>query len=124
LGGLALGLALFLPLYALRAMGAGDVKLLAMVGAFVGPNDIWQTALASLFVGGALAVIYVFFKGTVRRLMQNLSTLFRQSVISTMVGSMPSLRVDASQTAGRLPYAVAIALGTIIFLFLRTFAII
>lgn len=124
ISGLALGLILFLPLYALRAMGAGDVKLLAMVGAFLGPNDIWQTALASLFVGGALAILYVLFKGRVRRLMQNLAVMFHQSVINTMVGSMPSLRIESSLSAGRLPYGVAIALGTIIFLFLRTFAFI
>src|ERR1700751_1600311 len=36
--GLLTGGGLFLPLYLLRGMGAGDVKLMAMVGAFVGPE--------------------------------------------------------------------------------------
>ncbi|MEG0884092.1 MAG: prepilin peptidase, partial [Janthinobacterium sp.] len=40
LGGLALGLALLLPMYMLRALGAGDVKLMAMVGAFIGPQQV------------------------------------------------------------------------------------
>src|SRR4051812_31541587 len=39
LAGLAVGLLLFFPLYLMRAMGAGDVKLLAMVGTFLGPLD-------------------------------------------------------------------------------------
>ncbi len=38
LAGLGLGLLIMLPLYMLRALGAGDVKLMAMVGAFLGPN--------------------------------------------------------------------------------------
>ena len=39
LGGLALGLLLFLPIYLLRGMGAGDVKLLAALGAWLGPGE-------------------------------------------------------------------------------------
>src|SRR4051812_28866469 len=40
--GFGLGFALYFPLYLLRARGAGDVKLLAAVGAIVGPaNCLW-----------------------------------------------------------------------------------
>jgi prepilin peptidase CpaA len=55
LGGLALGLAIFLPLYLLRAMGAGDVKLMAMAGAFLGYAAIAEAALWVLLTGGVLA---------------------------------------------------------------------
>jgi len=124
LAGMALGLVLFLPLYVLRAMGAGDVKLLAMVGAFVGASDVWRMALASLLVGGILAIIYVLMKGTAQRLYRNLFTLFHSSIISTLNGSAPNLRVSTSESAGRLPYGVAIALGSIGFLILRQFGFI
>ena len=45
--GLLLGFALFIPFYAAKAMAAGDVKLMGMIGAFVG----WQGSLLTLFLG-------------------------------------------------------------------------
>src|SRR5688572_30590119 len=80
LAGLGLGLLLFLPLYLLRVMGAGDVKLLSMVGAFLGPDDIVGAALASLLVGGALAIVFVLMRGTAMRMVQNLMWIFRLGI--------------------------------------------
>jgi prepilin peptidase CpaA len=55
LGGLGLGLACLLPFYLLRAMGAGDVKLMAMVGAFLGPADLLGAVVFTFLAGGAMA---------------------------------------------------------------------
>ena len=124
LAGLGLGLALFLPLYLLRAMGAGDVKLLAMCGAFLGPNEIWRAALVILITGGLLGVVFVLAKGSALRMVQNLTTLFRVGALDTMTGAVPSLRIPAGVTAGRLPYGVAIAGGTTLYLVLHQLAFI
>lgn len=56
LAGLATGLLLFLPMYLARGMGAGDIKLMAAVGAFAGPGLALQIALASCIAGGALSL--------------------------------------------------------------------
>jgi len=40
LAGLFLGALLFFPMFALRGMGAGDVKLLAAIGAWLGPGQV------------------------------------------------------------------------------------
>lgn len=57
-GGLAVGLVSFLPLYALRLMGAGDVKMMATCGACIGPALAWHAALLALMLGGVLAVLW------------------------------------------------------------------
>ena len=124
LAGLGAGLFLFLPLYLLRAMGAGDVKLLAMCGAFLGPNEIWRAALVILITGGLLGVVFVLAKGSALRMVQNLTTLFRVGALDTMTGAVPSLRIPARESAGRLPYGVAIALGTAAYLVLQQLAFI
>src|SRR5258706_16246014 len=53
--GLAVGFSIFIPLYALRAMGAGDVKLMAMVGSFLGASAAFSAALLTFLAGGCLA---------------------------------------------------------------------
>ena len=113
LGGLGLGLLLFLPLYLLRAMGAGDVKLLAMVGAFLGPKETFYAALASMIVGGVISILYVLARGTALRMWRNLTSLLQLGFLGAMSGSAPSLRITPEASAGRLPYGVAIAIGTI-----------
>ncbi len=57
LGGLALGLALMLPGHLIGATGAGDVKLFAAAGAFVGPAHILTAFLYTALAGGAIAIV-------------------------------------------------------------------
>jgi len=119
LGGVLVGLGLFLPLYLLRAMGAGDVKLLAMVGAFLGPTDTFRVALATMIIGGVMAIVFVVLKGTVGRLAQNLRSLFQVGLLDVLVGRAPDLQLAPSLSAGRLPYGVAISAGTMGYLVAR-----
>ncbi len=122
LTGLSLGLLLLLPLYLLRIMGAGDVKLLAMVGAFVGQDDIFWVFLYTLIAGGLLALIFSLWQGALRRMLDNI-TLTCLLALSTPKSEWfkgnSSFSVDASQSAGKLPYALAITVGTGFFLILK-----
>ena len=118
LGGLALGLALFLPIYLLRAMGAGDVKLMAMAGAFLGYPAIFEAALWVLLTGGALALVFALRRGVARRMAVNLREMFYSAAASVHIRSVPDFSTGP-QTAARLPYAVAIALGVAAFLLAR-----
>jgi len=118
LGGLALGLAAFLPMYLLRAMGAGDVKLMAMTGAFLGYPAVLEAALWVLLTGGALALVFALRRGVARRMAGNLREMLFSAAASVQIRTLPDFSAGP-QTAARLPYAVAIALGVAAFLLAR-----
>ncbi|HEY0843232.1 A24 family peptidase [Methylotenera sp.] len=113
--GLVIGMALFLPLYWLRAMGAGDVKLMGMVGAFLGPNDVLGAVLATLLAGGVLALFVVMWSKQLRPMLQNVKLIFYGSAVKLSTGQAP-LVDDLPVSVGKLPYAVAIGLGTFAYL--------
>lgn len=113
LSGLLVGLLLFLPLYLVRAMGAGDVKLLAMIGTFLGPIETFYAALASMIVGGVLSVMLVLARGRMLHMLQNVGSLFHFGLLGVASGSTSGPRIAPEASAGKLPYGVAIAIGTI-----------
>ncbi|MBV7545223.1 prepilin peptidase [Pseudomonas sp. PDM26] len=100
-----IGFAVFLPMYALGGMAAGDVKLMAMVGCFFTPYDALWTALFSLTAGGLCGVLIILFRG------QLLQTLARYWLI---LGARTYLAPAEDEVAGKpFPYSVAILLGTL-----------
>lgn len=112
LAAMALGLGLLLPMYMLRALGAGDVKLMAMVGAFVGPQQVLSATLLTLLAGGVLAALVAASQGVLRQTLLNSYCMLLHSVMRGMGGG--NARLDAPPAAtGKLPYAIAIAAGTI-----------
>jgi prepilin peptidase CpaA len=119
LAGLGLGLVILLPMYVLRAMAAGDLKLMAMIGAFLGPNAIIGTILTTFIVGGVLSLVVVVRKRTAGVLIDNLRTMLTGSFIkAAFLHQLPTIDA-ASITAGKMPYGVAIALGTFIYIALE-----
>jgi len=83
LAGATVGLLLFLPFYVLGGMAAGDVKLAAMAGSFVGPWQALQLSLLSALAGGVLALCWL------------------------QLARWRGVKVQG------MPYAVAIAVGTL-----------
>ena len=104
------GLALFLPLYALRAMGAGDVKLLAMLGVWLGPSSVAWTALWTLLAGGVLALVVALWSGVLRQVCINIYVMLSTSVLHGHSRHRLAI-VAPAETTGQLPYSVAIACG-------------
>lgn len=103
--GLSIGFAVFLPLYALGGMAAGDVKLMAMVGAFLTPSSALWAALFSLIAGGLCGFLLVLLRG------QLLQTLGRYGL---MFKARAYLAPAADEVAGKpFPYSAAILLGTL-----------
>jgi prepilin peptidase CpaA len=119
--GIGLGLACLLPFYLLRAMGAGDVKLMAMVGAFLGPSDVLGAVVFTFLAGGAMALAVATHTHAWSQLGQNLRIMLLGGLINAGTGKAPTLEAPA-QSAGSVPYGVAIAFGTFAWVLWRAFA--
>jgi prepilin peptidase CpaA len=113
LKGIAVGFALLLPLYLVRATGAGDVKLMAMVGAYLGPWGVASAVLLSFIAGGVLALAVVLAKGALGQLFANLRTMLFGALVSAMTTGKTTITAPAA-SVGKLPYGVAIAIGTVV----------
>lgn len=104
--GALLGLGIFFPFWLLRLLGAGDVKLLAAVGAFAGPEAFANIALFVFFAGGILALLHIFTFRSGRIVLQNTWLAISQ----LRQTDRPAFDIR-TQTVWRMPYAVAIAAG-------------
>ena len=110
LAGLGVGLALPMPLYAMRVMGAGDVKLLGAAGAFLGPHGALIAGLMTLVAGAVLGVVYIAWHFVRRVLARTLPKIFARRSKAAAEPCADEIPV----TKRGLPYAPAIATGAAI----------
>ena len=120
-GGFVTGLLLWLPFHALRWIGAGDVKLAAACGAWLGFHGVLRAALVTAIVGGALALCMLVWQRRAQHIAADMILL-----ASTIRRKPTALRIrpDATSvpTAQLLPYGVALAIGALAVGWLRAFA--
>jgi prepilin peptidase CpaA len=110
LAGCALAFVLMFMLHIFGAMGAGDVKLFAAIGAVTGAQLVLPTFLVVLLTGGVLAVVSIIRAGVVMTTMQRVL----QILVGLLPGwEMPKFAVPSDRTH-TIPYGVAITLGSII----------
>ncbi|HTA47324.1 MAG TPA: prepilin peptidase [Bryobacteraceae bacterium] len=114
--GLGLGFILYFPLYLLRARGAGDVKLLAAVGAITGPGNCFWIFLATAILGGIIAVLVLLVRGRLRRTLFNVAWIARD-LLHLQAPYKSNEELDVTTTKGlRLPHAAMMAVGTLAFI--------
>lgn len=112
--GMLTALALLVPLYVLRATGAGDVKLVAMVGTFLGLPDLLFALPCMLAAGGICAVGYAVWHRRLARLAANTRDIAQVAAIAALHGQRPSLA--GIDSIGTLPYGVCVCAGTLAWL--------
>lgn len=117
LAGFAVGLVMFLPLYLAGGMAAGDVKLMAMVGAFLGPALAFQSSLATYCAGGLLALAIVLARRRGRDAFFNIGAMLRPWM--TRNSGAAGAAAPAPASVGGMPYALAISAGTLVVLWLQ-----
>lgn len=117
-GGFAVGFLALLPLYGFRAAGAGDVKLMAAAGTFLGMAGTAVALLYALALGGLLALAYAARKRALAQLFGNLRLFAYGSMARIASGSVPTVN-DMPLSRLRAPYALAIAGGVLLQLLTR-----
>ncbi len=111
------GLALLLIPFALGGMGAGDLKLLGAIGAWLGPSTALRAGLAATIVGGVLALVVAVSSGYLRQAWGNVGLMLTSWQIAGLK-PIPGMTL-ADATGPRLAFAAPILVGTVFAIWLR-----
>lgn len=115
--GLALAFAIYFSLYLLRGMGAGDVKLMAAVGAIAGPVAWMGIFLVTALFGGVVSLVLIFWKKRFYQTFNNLAVIGVE-LLHLRAPASTDERLDIRNAqAMRLPHGAVITGGTVLFLF-------
>ena len=113
LEGMVLGLVLFGVLFLAGGMGAGDVKLCAAIGAWIGPGQLFLALILTALAGGLMALGWAIWGGFLGELLSGTGSL----VLGGPKGKTGSAAPPLPQR--KMPYAPAIAIGTLLSFFAR-----
>jgi prepilin peptidase CpaA len=114
LAGLTVGAGVLLPLFLLRGMGAGDVKLFGALGAAVTYNHVFTVLFISLIVAGVMALVRVVLARALVATLVNIVDLLGRFLRGRI---SPHPRVNlANEHALAIPFGVSVAVATWIFI--------
>jgi len=120
IGGMLCGLALFLPLYICKGMGAGDVKMMAALGAILGPFSTLIAAGFTLVLGGILAIILLLYhfisQQKLHYLIEEIKNYLTTLKLLIYTRKYYPPKYSEVITTLRFPYALAISGGAFIVL--------
>ena len=116
--GLLVASLIYFPLYLLRAMGAGDVKLMAAVGAVVGVRNWFFVFVFSIVIGAVLGLLALLARGRLRRALGNILQIVRELAHFRAPFARDEYLDVSSPAAVTMPHGAAIALGSLLYLVL------
>ena len=119
LAGTAVGLGLLFPAYAIGGMGAGDVKLLAGVGAWVGMVHTFWAFVATVIVGAVLAVMMVLYRRAWGHHKNQFFAILTEILVVRNPDRLAALAAERKPHMLLLPYGIPIAVGTIGYFLVR-----
>ena len=111
------GFIIVFPLFFVRGLGAGDVKLIAALGAWFGAVDAVWLALYTAVVGGIVGIGYSLARGYLRTALTNIKVIGSHWMYSGFQ-PVPGITLDNAERP-RLPYALPIFFGTMVTLWLH-----
>ncbi len=112
LAGLGVGLLIFGLFFWMGGMGAGDVKLCAAIGAWIGPSQLFIALVLTGLAGGVMVIAWAAYTGFLKDLFKGTGAL--------LLGGAERAEMKLSNPGRRkMPYAPAIAIGTLFSFFAR-----
>ncbi|MCH8251841.1 MAG: prepilin peptidase [Planctomycetes bacterium] len=119
--GLLVGFGLLIVPWLMHGMGAGDVKLMAAIGVWLGPALTLYSFTAGAVIGGVIAMIMILSSGRLRMAYVNLSTIVTKCASRKTVFSEYGSAKSFGATSQLLPYGVPLTIGTILIMTATTF---
>jgi prepilin peptidase CpaA len=108
--GVLLGTGLLLPVFLVGGMGAGDAKLMGVVGAALGMQGVFTAFLFTAIIGGLYALVLILFRYKYcKELLKRSALMMKVSVYTRRVFFIPGAQ---DGTAPKFCYAIPIAFGT------------
>lgn len=108
--GLGVGLGMFLVIYVMGGMGAGDVKLLAAVGSFIGPGQVFVAGILAALLGGIYALCLMTSHYGCRASLGRIVDMIATWGLSRNLKAA----IERSETQPKLRYGLVIGLGTVL----------
>jgi prepilin peptidase CpaA len=115
--GMCVGLLCLLPLYAVGGMGAGDVKLMAGIGAWLGWRITMYSFVATVVVGAVMAVVMVWYKKSFVKHCGNFLTIVSEWLTIRDPRELSRIAAERKPTMFLLPYGIPICIGSIGYFF-------
>jgi prepilin peptidase CpaA len=106
-------LLLLLPAYAIGGMGAGDVKLLAGIGAWVWTTTTFYAFCVSAIVGGGIAICMVLYSRKWEHHKLKFLTICNEILEIRDPNALAAIAAERKHTMMLLPYGIPIAIGSI-----------
>lgn len=113
--GTAVGLLTLLPAYAIGGMGAGDVKMMAGIGAWMWVEVTLYSFAVATVVGGILAVAMVLIAGTWEKHKQQFWLICNEIMVIRDPEKLSEIAAERKPRMKLLPYGIPIAIGTILY---------
>lgn len=110
--GLGLGLLLLLPFVLVRALGAGDWKLVGALGSFLGAHELLIVLAAAVLIAGVMALGLVIYKRRFIQMLRNIGRVF-YAMLTGHPGD-PAVSLDNPESL-KIPFGVAVAVAAILF---------
>ncbi|WP_459556548.1 A24 family peptidase [Lacunimicrobium album] len=111
--GMIVGLLTLLPLYAVGGMGAGDVKMMAAIGAWLGAIVTWYAFCASVIVGAIMAIIMVLWRRDLEKHTVNAMIILNEWSTIRDPNKLAAIAKERKPRMLLLPYGIPICIGSI-----------
>ncbi|MEZ6095612.1 MAG: A24 family peptidase [Pirellulaceae bacterium] len=113
LAGTAVGLATLLPAYSIGGMGAGDVKMMAGIGAWIYCTDTFYAFCVSAVAGALLSIGMIVWAKQGRKHWNQFMYIFNEIITVRNPETLSQIAAERKTSMRLLPYGIPIAIGTV-----------